>query len=540
MVIAFFAAIRWRLRNMPLERDEGEYAYSGQLMLEGVPPYKFAYNMKLPGTYAAYAVIMVLFGQSPSGIRIGLLLVNAATTFLVFQLGRRLHSPMTGVIAGCAYALLSTRSTVLGMQGHATHFVVFAALLGILILLRAIEVQRPSLIFISGLALGIAFMMKQHGIFFTMFAGLYWLWKERRTSVRNLLLGAGLLAAGAALPFAITCAVLYHLGVFSEFWFWTFSYGRAYASETSAAQGWQMIRAVGPWMIRPYVIWGIAAFGILTPIWDKKVRTQSAFLVGLLVFSILSVLPGLYFRPHYFILLLPAVSLWTGIAITSAEQHLLQRTSPRWLAALPIVLFALAFVLSVRGQRKFFFNWNPQAALQDSHGCGDGCAEEVSVADYLRANSSPQDQVAVLGSEPAIYFYSQRHSATGYIYMYALTEKQKYAEQMREQMIAEVEQARPRFVVYVDNSYSWWNLGSTKETAYLQPLQQWISRQYELESEIPISGDAEHLWGDHAAFYIFRRKYSPALAQEPYETPVLQNALNLLQPPGNDKLGTLR
>lgn len=37
----------------PLERDEGEYAYAGQLMLQGIPPYQLAYNMKLPGTYAA-------------------------------------------------------------------------------------------------------------------------------------------------------------------------------------------------------------------------------------------------------------------------------------------------------------------------------------------------------------------------------------------------------------------------------------------------------------------------------------------------------
>src|ERR1051326_3081130 len=70
-------AIRARLRQMPLERDEGEYAYAGQLILHGVPPYKDAYNMKLPGTYAAYALIMAVFGQSASGIHIGVAVINA-------------------------------------------------------------------------------------------------------------------------------------------------------------------------------------------------------------------------------------------------------------------------------------------------------------------------------------------------------------------------------------------------------------------------------------------------------------------------------
>lgn len=513
LVILFFAFVRFRLRNMPLERDEGEYAYSGQLMLQGVPPYKFAYNMKLPGTYAAYAAIMAIFGQTPSGVRLGLLLVNAATTVLVFLLGKRLHGSFAGVVAGSTYALLSTRSTVLGLEGHATHFVAFFTLIGILILLHAIDIGRPWLLSVSGIALGLAFLMKQHGIFFALFAGLFWLWTQRATPLRNLLVGATLFTAGCALPFLLTCALIYRAGVFPQFWFWTFSYGRVYASETNWNQAWKMIRAVGPWMIRPYIIWEIAAAGLSTLIWDRKARAYSVFLIGLLVFSLFSVMPGFYFRPHYFILLLPVVSLCAGFAVSSTFQFLLDRNRGMQLAAIPVVIFAIAFALSVRGQHKFYFGSNPQTALKDAFGDGDICAEDATVGDYIRANSSPHDLVAVLGSEPAIYFYAQRRSATGYIYMYALTEKQKYSLQMREQMIREVESAQPRFLVYVDDSYSWWNLGSTKEVDYLRPLQQWMFRQYDLQKTIPISGDAEHQWGDHPAFYIFRKRDAPLTSQ---------------------------
>ena len=59
------ALIRLRLAGAPLERDEGEYAYAGQLVLQGVPPYQLAYNMKFPGTYYTYSVLLALFGQSP-------------------------------------------------------------------------------------------------------------------------------------------------------------------------------------------------------------------------------------------------------------------------------------------------------------------------------------------------------------------------------------------------------------------------------------------------------------------------------------------
>src|SRR5690242_16184890 len=81
---------RIRLLGIPLERDEGEYAYAGQLMLQGIPPYKLAYNMKFPGVYASYAAIMSVFGQTIWGIHLGLLLINAASVALLFLLGRRL------------------------------------------------------------------------------------------------------------------------------------------------------------------------------------------------------------------------------------------------------------------------------------------------------------------------------------------------------------------------------------------------------------------------------------------------------------------
>ncbi|MBK9503591.1 MAG: hypothetical protein IPO06_30270 [Leptospiraceae bacterium] len=64
LVLIFVSVVRYRLFDFPLERDEGEYAYMGQLLLQGIPPYKLAYNMKLPGTYGMYALIMKLFGES--------------------------------------------------------------------------------------------------------------------------------------------------------------------------------------------------------------------------------------------------------------------------------------------------------------------------------------------------------------------------------------------------------------------------------------------------------------------------------------------
>ena len=117
--------VRWRLREFPLERDEGEYAYAGQLLLEGIPPYKLAYNLKLPGTYLAYAAIMAAFGETTAGIHFGLLVVNLATIVLIFFFTKDMFDPLAGGVAAASYALLSTDPSVLGLAAHATHFVAF-------------------------------------------------------------------------------------------------------------------------------------------------------------------------------------------------------------------------------------------------------------------------------------------------------------------------------------------------------------------------------------------------------------------------------
>src|SRR5262249_61562409 len=135
LVFLFTSSIRFRWRDFPRERDEGKYAYAGQLILQGIPPYQLAYNMKLPGTYAAYAAIMAVFGETPAGIHAGLIVVNSGSIFLLFLIVRRLFDPLAAVIAGASFGVFTIRPLVLGLAAHATHFVTLFARLATRVLL---------------------------------------------------------------------------------------------------------------------------------------------------------------------------------------------------------------------------------------------------------------------------------------------------------------------------------------------------------------------------------------------------------------------
>jgi len=507
LVILFFALIRFRLRDMPLERDEGEYAYAGQLILQGIPPYQLAYNMKLPGTYAAYSVILEVFGQSAAAVHLGLLLINAATTLLVYFLGRRFSGQLGGVVAAATYALLSASPSVLGLAGHATHFVVLPALGGILLLLKAIDARRTQQFFWSGLLFGVAFLMKQPGIFFLLFAAVYLLRTELKRPLdgRGLALRMGSLLSGAALPFALTCAALLAAGVFKAFWFWTFSYAAQYAARLSLTDGLSILGNMMPFVAQPAIfVWIIAIVGISALFWKRELRAHAIFIGGFAVFSFLAVCPGFYFREHYFILMLPAVALLTGIAVGSTTQAARSRHVTKGLMFLPALLFAGAFLASVTQLRPFFFAMNPTEVCRTIYSANP-FPEALPIANYLAANTPPDGRIAVLGSEPEIYFYSRRHSASGYIYMYPLMEEQKYAMTMQKEMIGEIEKANPRFLVLVGVSYSWLaRPGSPQLDSLLSWLDRYLRGQYELTGIADIIGpdQTEYRWGDQARTYI--------------------------------------
>ncbi len=432
--LLLFSGIRWRLRDMPLQRDEGEYAYMGQLLLQGIPPNQFAYSMKLPGTSAAYAVILGIFGQTPAGIHSGLMLLNAATALLLLMIALRMFEKPPAVFASMSYLLLSSTRSVMGFQAHATHFVVFFAVCGILVMLDALDKNSSWLLWASGLLFGMAFLMKQHGIFFLGFAGLYVLIREYQQplSGRSGFWKIAVLGLGAALPIGLTFLTILRLGGFAKFWFWTFKYAHEYTGKNTLADGLRILLTKAHVAHPLELMWIMSLIGLSALLWDPIARSKADFTVTLTFFSWLSICPGFLFRAHYFILLLPAAALLIGLAVSSATRWLAAKAIA-WPSAVPSMLllpgaiFLLAYSYCIVRESDLLFRMDPVAASRESF----GFPEALAVADFIQQHSQPSARIAVLGSEPEIYFYSHRLSATGYIYTYPLMEKQVYASHMQ-------------------------------------------------------------------------------------------------------------
>jgi hypothetical protein len=478
VIILFVVFVRLRLLDFPLERDEGEYAYMGQLILQGIPPYSEAYNMKFPGTYLMYAGIMAIFGQTTQGIHIGLMLVNCASILLVYLLAKKIVDDFPAAIAGGTYALLSLSSSVLGFAAHATHFVMLAALGGLLLLILATEKEKRLLYFFSGILLGLSFIMKQPGIFFVLCGATYILWKHisstrspeqentphfqesgtRKSKVRKLeasFFSLGIFSLGAALPLAVTLIWLYAAGVFDRFWFWTVVYASKYGAQVPLSQAFSAFSQQFPSVANGFFpFWILAALGFFALFFHQGLKANKAFVLLFVFFSFLAICPGFYFRKHYFVTLLPAIAVLTGIFIDFMNSKRLSffRAWPSKLIGTG--MFIVAALFGVLSQKDYLFKNDP-IRLSGSIFLGNPFPASIEIAKFIEARTSLTDKIAVFGSEPQIFFYAKRRSSTGYIYTYSLMENHEYALSMQKEMISEIQTSSPKFIVFVPILTSW-------------------------------------------------------------------------------------
>src|SRR5678816_3753274 len=198
---------------------------------------------------------------------------------------------------------------------------------------------------------------------------------------------------------------------------------------------------------------------------------------------------------------MPVAGLLVGVVATAADRVLGPRigaTGARLAAAGLFVALAGAYVTH---DARYLFSMTHTELVRTVYGTNP-FLESPEIGRYLKAHTGPDDRIVVLGSEPQLFFYADRKSATGYIYTYPLMEKQPYAARMQEEFREEVESARPKYLVFVGNPLSW---GTSPEsnTGVLTWANEFTARCYELAgiADIDPAGDATIRWDTDARAY---------------------------------------
>jgi len=451
IIIVSTIVFRVRLLNIPLERDEGEYAYMGQLILDGTPPYSEAYNMKFPGIYFIYAGILWLFGETHTAIHFCLLIVNVLSIILLFIFARTAYDGWVGAAAAGAFALLSMSYHVQGFWANAEHFILPFVIGANFLLLSGLRKNRKDFILFSAILFSCAAIVKQQGAFFG-FLGfivlLISLWQnksfDRRIYWKYILTFLG----GAIIPVILCFSYLVYAGVFQKFYLWTFAYAREYSSLVPTADiAYYFFSSFLPLWRYTMLIWIIAGIGFIALFFVPYYKQSWILVLGLIVGSIVASSVGFYFRPHYFVLVLPSIALLFGVGIrfvynifSTASSHLIRYFPPTFVVI-------MTFLSTLIAHWDILYQFTPEKVTRIIYG---SCPFPYSsiIAEIIKEKTLKGDRVAIIGNEPQLLFYSQRRSATSFIYTFSLIEEERFAEQFRLEMIHQVESVAPKLFIY--------------------------------------------------------------------------------------------
>ena len=234
--------------------------------------------------------------------------------------------------------------------------------------------------------------------------------------------------------------------------FWTFEVAQAYVGHKTLASGWERFISFGALVgfhFREFFFAGVA--GYLLMFFFKIPKSVKWFSVVFVLFSFVSIVPGLHFYPHYFYLIFPA---WTfGIVLMYEELRLLfKKILPEKI--FPVVAgmgFISIFIFNPVYRNIYLAKIGPLDYCENIFK-GNPFAEAWVLSEIAKEKARPGDKVYVFGSEPEIYFYLQLEAVTEHI-------TQSYwgvsrETEFRNVIMKQIERKRPRFIFYVKNSYS--------------------------------------------------------------------------------------
>lgn len=444
LVGALALGLRATVADVPLERDEGEYAYTAWAWLAGDVPYRDSFLQKPPGAVAVYAGILRTLGATPGAIHWGAQLWTLGTLACVLALGWRWFSAPAALAAGLLLVLLTVDPVFLGNAANTELLALLPLAAGMLAAERSVAGPAARWAFAAGLAGAAALSFKPVAAPVVAVAAARIAWGTRGRLAPLAAYAAGGLGAGAA-----GVAYFVAAGAWQPFFDATVRYNLAYGTSLPFSAYWASLRLQAGELLpslAPLVL--VAAAGLALRLRPGSAPGAApgrgfAWSLAWLGAACLAASAGGYFRNHYFMFVAPPLALLAGAGLDEAARRLGRDPRTRLLAVAGAAVLVLHAVWSAPW---YYLPGDPAAKCRRLY-ANNPFVESLAVADWVARHSTATDRLFVFGSEPQVLFYARRRSATRYIFVYPLLAPFPGVRERQQEALRQVRAARPAFIV---------------------------------------------------------------------------------------------
>src|SRR6266853_2737754 len=142
-LVLIVAAVRAPLLSIPLERDEGEYAYIAWRLGYNDLPYRDWVDQKPPAVFFIYRIALRLPLEPIRAIHFVALLFSAASVCALFFLGLQFIDRFCAFLGAALFALLSSDPLVQGTAANTERFMLCPLILSLIAFFAAGAKTKP-------------------------------------------------------------------------------------------------------------------------------------------------------------------------------------------------------------------------------------------------------------------------------------------------------------------------------------------------------------------------------------------------------------
>lgn len=485
LIIIAYVLLRVHLINIPLDRDEGTFGYIGQVILNHGTLYKDVVDSKPPVVFFLNAFLLLFSEPTAAGVHLFLQIYNFLTLIALFALARvYFRSSSAGFWTALIYAVFSSSRTIQGFTASTEMFMLLPITLSLLFAVLAARNKNAGLVFASGVSGAMACWTKQTAVFSIAFVLVYLatsrLTKEGRKwrPAADFFKTVMIWLSGAVSASLIVFFYFFYKGDFARFFYWNFTYNFFYAGPLYMGNKISVIF---------YKCLDIATenfllvlSGLVYGLWMALKKDRRAyFITGFFLFSFAGTLAGFAYA-HYYAQIAPALALAAGFGINDILGRFQARfRKPAYLSAAVLVLLVPLII-----SRQYYFERDPDHFSRAYYGFNP-FVEAQGIANYIAQHTTPGDRVFIFGSEPEIYFYSRRMSATPFQMISYLTLAHPQYRKCQEEAWRDISGNPPKYIIDIGliQSVLW---DKKADLSVFGRIDELIGRKYHLEKSVTI------------------------------------------------------
>lgn len=388
-------AARLPFSKLPLTTDEGGYGEVARLWARGATLYEDIWVDRPQGLILVFRALLHVDGGSATAMRVAAALAGALLALVAMLVALRLAGAGAAAAAGLLAAAAGSSPFIESFTLSGELLAAIPAAVSVLVFTFYVERKGFRWLVLAGLAAGCAFLVKQSAIDPVLAVSALLLWTERKRALKSL----AVFGSAALVPVVLAAAAAHSLGAW---WYAVVAYRGDGDSLLTGGVSYRL--SLFAWSL-PVLVKGLglliaaAALG-----WSRTPKLVRLWTLA----AVVGILGGGNFHEHYFIQLVPPLSVAGGIFVSRLfEQGKAGRKlSLAGLAGAAVLsLWATAPIYAADRHEQVLALFRSDRLLVQEWGAG-----------HVAAHAVPGDEVLVLPEAPNLHYLTGRAPVTPYLW----------------------------------------------------------------------------------------------------------------------------